>query len=52
MGYYLNTERTVEKISTPLAHVFNMSLQEEIVPLESKESGIRNILLSPMAGNI
>ena len=28
----------VEQISTPLAHVFNMSLQEEIVPLEWKEA--------------
>ena len=27
-------KETVEQISTPLAHVFNMSLQEEIVPLE------------------
>ena len=30
----------VEKISTPLAHVFNMSLQEGIVPLEWKEANI------------
>ena len=29
---------TVEQISTPLAHVFNMSLQEGIVPLEWKEA--------------
>ena len=29
-------EETVEQISTPLAHVFNMSLQEGIVPLEWK----------------
>ena len=28
---------TVEQISKPLAHVFNMSLQEGIVPLEWKE---------------
>ena len=27
----------VEQISMPLAHVFNMSLQEGIVPLEWKE---------------
>ena len=27
-------KETVEQISTPLAHVFNMSLQEGIVPLE------------------
>ncbi len=27
----------VEQISMPLAHVFNMSLQERIVPLEWKE---------------
>ena len=31
---------TVEQISTPLAHVFNMSLQEGIVPLEWKEANI------------
>ena len=30
----------VEQISTPLAHVFNMSLQEGIVPLEWKEANI------------
>ena len=29
---------TVEQISTPLAHMFNMSLQEGIVPLEWKEA--------------
>ena len=28
----------VEQNSTPLAHVFNMSLQEGIVPLEWKET--------------
>ena len=33
-------KETVEKISTPLAHVFNMSLQEGIVPLEWKEANI------------
>ena len=27
-------KETVKQISTPLAHMFNMSLQEEIVPLE------------------
>ena len=31
-------KETVEQISTPLAHVFNMSLQEGIVPLEWKEA--------------
>ena len=30
----------VEPISMPLAHVFNMSLQEGIVPLEWKEANI------------
>ena len=30
----------VEQISMPLAHVFNMSLQEEIVPLEWKEANL------------
>ena len=33
-------KETVEQISTPLVHVFNMSLQEGIVPLEWKESNI------------
>ena len=33
-------KETVEQISTPLAHVFNMSLQEGIVPLEWKEAYI------------
>ena len=33
-------KETVEQISTPLAHVFNMSLQEGIVPLEGKEANI------------
>ena len=37
MGYHLNTEKTVEQISKPLAHVFNMSLLEGIVHLEWKE---------------
>ena len=31
-------KETVEQISTPLSHVFNMSLQEEIVHLEWKEA--------------
>ena len=33
-------KETVEQISTPLAHVFNMSLQDGIVPLEWKEANI------------
>ena len=33
-------KETVEQISTPLAHVFNMSLQEGIVPLEWKEANV------------
>ena len=33
-------KETVEQISTPRAHVFNMSLQEGIVPLEWKETNI------------
>ena len=33
-------KETVEHICTPLAHVFNMSLQEGIVPLEWKEANI------------
>ena len=33
-------KETVEQISTPLAHVFNMPLQEGIVPLEWKEANI------------
>ena len=31
-------KETVEQICTPLAHVFNMSLQKVIVPLEWKEA--------------
>ena len=31
-------EETIEQICSPLAHVFNMSLQEGIVPLEWKEA--------------
>ena len=31
-------KETVEQISMPLAHVFNMSLQDGIVPLEWKEA--------------
>ena len=33
-------KETVEQISKPLANVFNMSLQEGIVPLEWKEANI------------
>ena len=33
-------KETVEQISKPLAHVFNMSLQEGIVPFEWKEANI------------
>ena len=33
-------KETVEQISTPLAHVFNISLQEGMVPLEWKEANI------------
>ena len=33
-------KETVDQISTPLANVFNMSLQEGIVPLEGKEANI------------
>ena len=33
-------KETVEQISTPLAHVVNMSLQEGIVPFEWKETNI------------
>ena len=33
-------KETVEQMSKPLAHVFNMSLQEGIVPLEWKEANI------------
>ena len=33
-------KETVEQISMPLAHVFNMSLQEGIVPFEWKEANI------------
>ena len=35
-----NTEKNCRKISTPLAHVFNMSLQEGIVHFEWKEANI------------
>ena len=35
---------TVKLISMPLAHVFNMSLQEKIVPLEWKEANIIPLL--------
>ena len=33
-------KETVEQISTPLTHAFNMSLQEGIVPLQWKEANI------------
>ena len=33
-------KETIEQISTPLAHGFNMSLQEGIVPLYWKEANI------------
>ena len=33
-------KETVVQISTPLSHVFNMSLQEGIVPVEWKEANI------------
>ena len=33
-------KETVEQISTPLAHVFNMTLHGGIVPLEWKEANI------------
>ena len=33
-------KETVEQISMPLAHVFNTSMQEEIVPLKWKEANI------------
>ena len=33
-------KETAEQISTPLAHVFNMSLQEGILSLEWKEANI------------
>ena len=37
-------KETVEQISTPHAHVFSMSLQEGIVPLEWKEANIIPLL--------
>ena len=36
-------KETVKQISTPLAHMFNMSLQEGIVPLEWKEANISSL---------
>ena len=33
-------KETVEQISAPLAHMFNMSLHEGIAPLECKEAKI------------
>ena len=35
-------KETVEQICTPLAHMFNLSLQEGIVPLEWFQKGSRN----------
>ena len=37
-------KETVEQISMPLAHAFNMSLQEGIVPLEWKEANLIPLL--------
>ena len=37
-------KETVEQICTLLAHVFNMSLQEGIVPFEWKEANIIPLL--------
>ena len=37
-------KETVGQMCTPLAHVFNMSLQEGIVPLEWKEANIIPLL--------
>ena len=37
-------KETVEQTSTSLAHVFNMSLQDGIVPLEWKEANIIPLL--------
>ena len=37
-------KETVEQISTPLAHVFNISLQDVIVPFEWKEANIIPLL--------
>ena len=37
-------KETVEQISMPLAHVFNTSLQEGIVPVEWKEANIIPLL--------
>ena len=37
-------KETVEQICAPLAHVFNISLQEGIVPFEWKEANIIPIL--------
>ena len=38
-------KETFEQISTPLAHVSNLSLQEGIVPLEWKEANIIIIII-------
>ena len=37
-------KETVELMCTPLAHVFNMSLQEGVVPLEWKEANVIHLL--------
>ena len=37
-------KETVEQMCKPLAHVFNLSLQEGIVPLEWKEANIIPLL--------
>ena len=37
-------KETVEQISMPLAHVFNMSLQEGVEPFEQKEGNIIPLL--------
>ena len=39
-GPLLVLKETVEQMCMPLAHVFNLSLQEGIVPLEWKEANI------------
>ena len=42
---------TVPQISMPLAHVFNMSLQEGIVPLEWKEANIIPLFKTGLRNN-
>ena len=41
-------KETVEQMSTPLAHVFNMSLQEGIVPLIRMEGSKQYSLIKKM----